>query len=265
MALIVLLYKISAALENGNFVIGVFLDLSKAFDTVDHSILLEKLDFYGIKGVTYKWFEDYFSERKPYVTYNGITSDMEVIKCGVPKGSILGPLLFLLYINDLSMVSNACFPILFADDTNIFITGKSIDEMCTKMNDELDKIQSWLNCNKLSLNVLKTHFMIFTPRNKCIDCTHLRINDTSIQSVYVTKFLGVLIDSKLNWKNHIDYICKKIAKRIGILLKARKKLHRSSLISLYYSFAYPYLIYCNHVWGHSYKTNLEPIVLMQKN
>ena len=264
MALIVLLDKISAALENGDFVIGVFLDFSKAFDTVDHNILLEKLDFYGIKGVTYKWFEDYLSERKQYVTYNGITSDMEVIKCGVPQGSILGPLLFLLYINDLAMVSNACFPILFADDTNIFITGKCIDEMCTKMNDELDKIQSWLNCNKLSLNVFKTHYMIFTPRNKCIDGTDLRINDTSIQRVYVTKFLGVLIDSKLNWKNHIDYICKKIAKCIGILLKARKKLHRSSLISLYYSFAYPYLIYCNHVWGNSYKTNLEPIVLMQK-
>ena len=146
------------------------------------------------------------------------------------------------------MVSNACFPILFADDTNIFIIGKSIDETCTKMNDELDKIQSWLNCNKLSLNVSKTYYMIFVPRNKCIDGTDLRIIDTSIQRVYVTKFLWVLIDSKLNWKKHIGYICKKIAKCIWILLKARKKLHRSSLISLYYSFAYPYLIYCNHVW-----------------
>ena len=94
MALIVLLVKISAALENWDFVIGVFLDFSKAFDIVDHNILLEKLDFYGIKGVTYKWFEDYLWERKQYVTYNGITSDMEVIKCGVPQGSILGPLLF---------------------------------------------------------------------------------------------------------------------------------------------------------------------------
>ena len=209
MALVVLLDKISAALKNGDFVIGLFRDFSKAFDTVDHSILLEKLDFYGIKGVTCKWFEDYLSERKQYVTYNGITSDMEVIKCGVPQGSILGPLLFLLYINDLAMVSNASFPILFADDTNIFITGKCIDGMCTKINDELDKIQSWLNCNKLSLNVLKTHYIIFTPRNKCIDGTELRINDTSIQRVYVSKFVGVLIDSKLNGKNHIDYICKK--------------------------------------------------------
>ena len=264
MALIVLLDKISAALDNGDYVIGVFLDFSKAFDTVDHKILLQKLDFYGIKGVTYNWFEDYLRERKQYVTYNAITSDMEVIKCGVPQGSILGPLLFLLYINDLATVTNACFPILFADDTNVFITGKSMEEMCTKMNDELEKIQGWLNCNKLSLNVLKTHYMLFASRNKCINDADIRINNISIQRVYVTKFLGVLIDSKLNWKNHIDYICKKVAKCIGILLKARKNLHRSSLISLYYSFAYPYFIYCNHVWGNSYKTNLEPIVLMQK-
>ena len=234
MALIVLLDKISAALDNGDYVIGVFLDFSKAFDTVDHKILLQKLDFYGIKGVTYNWFEDYSRERKQYVTYN-------------------------------ATVSNACFPILFADDTNIFITGKSIEEMCTKMNDELEKIQGWLNCYKLSLNVLKTHYMLFAHRNKCINDADIRINNISIQRVYVTKFLGVLIDSKLNWKNHIDYICKKIAKCIGILLKARKKLHRSSLISLYYSFAYPYFIYCNHVWGNSYKTHLEPIVLMQKS
>ena len=182
-----------------------------------------------------------------------------------PQWSILGPLLFLLYINDLATVSNACFPILFADNTSIFISGKGMEEMCTKTNDELDKIQSWLNRNKLLLDVLKTHYMIFTPRNKSIDDADVKIYNTSIQRVYVTKFLGVLIDSKLNRKNHIDYICKKIAKCARILLKARKKLHRCSFISVSYSFAYPYLIYCNHVRGNTYKTNLEPIVLMQKS
>ena len=127
-----------------------------------------------------------FKRRKQYVTDNGITSDMEVIKCGVPEGSILGPLLFLFYINDLATVSNAHFTILFPDDTNIFITGKGIEEMCTDMNDELDKIQSWLNCNKLSLNVLKTHYIILTPRNVCINGSDIRID-------------------------HSNYICKKIS------------------------------------------------------
>ena len=124
MALIVLIDKISEALENGDCVIGIFLDFSKAFDTVDHSILLQKLSFYGIEGVTLSWFENYLSNRKQYVTYNGIKSKTEKVNCGVPQGSILGPLLFLIYINDLSTVSEACMSILFADDTNMFFYGK---------------------------------------------------------------------------------------------------------------------------------------------
>ena len=169
MALIVLMDHISEALDRGECVIGVFLDFSKAFDTVDHSILKMKLNKYGIKGTQLKWFEDYINDRKQYVTYNNSAkSKSQTIKCGVPQGSILGPLLFLIYINDLSTVSEACLPILFADDTNIFITGKNIDVMCQQLNDDLEKIQEWLCCNKLSFNVLKTHYMIFSPRNKII-------------------------------------------------------------------------------------------------
>ena len=140
---------------------------------------------------------------------------------------------------------------------------KSIEEIWTKMNDELNKIQSWLNSNKLSLSMLKTPYMVFTPRNKCTNDADVKINDASFQRVYVSKFLGVLVDSKLNWKNYIDHICKKLAKWNSA--ECKKKMLRSFLISLYYSFAYPYLIYCNHVWGNIYKTNTDPIVLMQKN
>ena len=113
MALIALIDKISEALENGDCVIGIFLDFSKAFDTIDHSILLQKLSFYGIQGVILSWFENYLSNRKQYVTYNGIKSKTEKVNCGVPQGSILGLLLFLIYINDLSTVSEACMSILF--------------------------------------------------------------------------------------------------------------------------------------------------------
>ena len=182
---------------------------------------------------------------------------MEVIKCGVPKGSILGPFLVLLYIYDLATVSNACFPIVFADDTNIFVTRKSIEEMCTKMNDELEKIQGWLICDKLSLNVLKAHYVLFAPRSKCINDADIRLTDTSIQRACdkVSRCLNWF--HKIKLENHIDYICKKIANCIGIMLRAIKELYRSSLISLYYSFAYPYFIYSNYVWGTSYETNLE--------
>ena len=184
MALIVLIDKISEALENGDCVIGIFLDFSKAFDTVDHSILLQKLSFYGIQGVTLSWFENYLSNRKQYVTYNGIKSKTEKVNCGVPQGSILGPLLFLIYINDLSTVSEACMSILFADDTNMFFTGNNLQTVAKEINEDLIKVQEWLYCNKLSVNVLKTHYMIFTSRNKCVSDVDIRINNVQIERVY---------------------------------------------------------------------------------
>ena len=263
MALMMLVDKISEALDKGEMVIGVFLDFSKAFDTVDHDILIEKMNIYGIRGIYNQWFRDYLSNRKQFVTYNKFQSESSAIKCGVPQGSILGPLLFLLYINDLSTVSSALLSILFADDTNMFISGRNIQGMCDQMNSDLKVIENWLYCNKLSLNVLKTHYMIFTPR-KIVEDINLYVNNTPIQRVYVTKFLGVQIDSKLSWKSHIDYICKKLSKCVAIFAKARRKLPKSCLISLYYSIAYPYFIYCNHVWGNNYSAVLKKLVLVQK-
>ena len=147
-------------------VIGVFLDFSKAFDTVDHKIILQKLEMYGVNGASLKWFESYLSESTQYVTYNSVKYARERVNCGVPQGSILGPLLFLLYINDLSSVSEYCYSVLFADDTNVFISGENVNVLCSRLNEELEDIREWLCCNKLSLNVSKTHYMLFTPRKK---------------------------------------------------------------------------------------------------
>ena len=156
------------------------------------------------------------------------------IDCGVPQRSILGPLLFLLYINDLSTVSESCFSILFADDTNMCIAGKDIQDMCHKFNEDLTKIQEWLCCNELSLDVSKTHYMVFTPKNTFFNDVNVMINNEKIERVYVTKFLGLQIDAQLNWKRHIEYTCKKLSKCIGILAKQRKVLYKSCLINLYY-------------------------------
>ena len=164
LALIYLIDKISNSLENGEYVLGVFLDCSKAFNTVNHEILFEKLEMYGVRGIALNWFKSYLKNRYQYVVYNGERSDKKRITCGVPQGSILGPLLFLLYINDLANVSEKLFALLFADDSNMFLSGKNVDELVNSMNIEMEKVTDWLNVNKLSLNLKKTHYMIFRGR-----------------------------------------------------------------------------------------------------
>ena len=161
MALSILVDKVINSIDKGKYFMGLFLDFSKAFDTVDHEILLDKLDKYGIRGVCKNWITSYLSNRSQYVSFNSRNSTSSKIICGVPQGSIMGALLFILYVNDIVNVSNVLFPILFADDTNVFIDGHNLSDMCDIMNSEMGKLIIWLNINKLSLNVEKTHYMIF--------------------------------------------------------------------------------------------------------
>ena len=265
MALIALTNKLISALDNGDVCVGIFIDFRKAFDTVNHEILLDKLYSYGIRGVAHDWFQSYLTDRKQCVEYDNVTSSIVDMKCGVPQGSNLGPLLFLIYINDLALVSPDLFAILFADDSNFFCTGPKLSEVIDVVNRELQSVVDWLNCNKMSLNIEKTHFMIFKPkRKKVVMCSDIMINGIKIDEVKYTKFLGVTIDSDLSWKNHIDSICSKIAKNIGILTKARSIFRTDTMQSLYYCFIYPYISYCIHVWGSTFQTYLNKILLLQK-
>ena len=141
--------KLIKSIERGNYVIGVFLDFPKAFDTVNHSILLDKLYHYGIRGNTLKWFQSYLTQRKQYITYDSTPSSIKPINCGVPQGSILGPLLFLIYINDLSNVCKYTMPILFGDDSNIFASSDGIQVLQSQINEDLNNIAIWLKVNKL--------------------------------------------------------------------------------------------------------------------
>ena len=154
--------KISSIIDRREHTVGIFLDLSKAFDTVNFDILFDKLEHYGIRGIALNWI----SRRSQFVQFKEHCSNYYSIKCGVPQGSILGPLLFLLYINDLSNVSNILDIILFVDDTNIFFSHRDQNYLVKTINSEMNKLTEWFKCNKLSLNAKKSSFMIFQPRQK---------------------------------------------------------------------------------------------------
>ena len=204
MALLELVDKLSAAIDDKLITIGVFIDLAKAFDMVDHKILIVKLEHYGIRGVAHDWFRSYLTNRQQYVTINKFQSKCSRIACGVPQGSILGPILFLLYINDLNDVSHWLQSIMFADDTNLFHTGKALDEVEMQMNCKLAKVDEWFKANLLSLNVGKTSYILFG--NKKHPDIKIFMQNSSLIRQYHTKFLGFILSSNFKWNKHIEII-----------------------------------------------------------
>ena len=211
MALMVLMNNLISSLERGEIVFGEFFDFSKAFDTVDHVILLTKLEHYGVRGCALAWFQSYLTDRKEFVTYNGVASSTKHVSCGVPQGSILGRLLFLIYINDLCLVCKNTLPVLFADDTNLFKSHQDLAHIEKVLNEELKSISLWLRVNKLSLNVKKRPISVFFLNEKFYRPFKLLINNQAIGEVNNTKFLGVIIDQKINWNDHINYAAGKVS------------------------------------------------------
>ena len=263
-ALLELIENITSNTDKKCVTLGVFIDLKKAFDTIDHTLLIQKLEFYGLHGKASNWINSYLTNRKQYVQYDDVTySNISDVICGVPQGSILGPKLFILYINDMCNVSKLLNFTIFADDTNVFCSGTDIKKLCENMSNELDKLALWFDVNKLSLNVSKTNFMVFgNKRNLKNIC--VTINSITIDRVYETKFLGVYIDEHLNWKCHIKYLQTKLSRCIGILYKASFVISKLYLRKLYCALFLPYIMYCCEIWGNTYKTNLNCIVVLQK-
>ena len=201
--LISLTEKIKQTIDKGYLACGVFIDLKKAFDAVNHTILLQKLEHYGIRGISLQWFKSYLTDRKQYVSVCGNTFETLEIKCGVPQGSVLGPLV-LLYINDLAKVSRKLTFFLFADDTNIYNESSNILDIQKTVNKELRKVRKWLEANRLALNIDKTNFVIFhSPQNIPNDHVIIKFGRKKVNQETCVKFLGVLLDSSLSWRPHI--------------------------------------------------------------
>ena len=187
---------------------------------------------YGIRGNILKWFESYLADRSQYVTYDGIKSNTSFLNCGVPQGSILGPLLFIIFINDIFNVSELIFTVLYADDSGFLLGGENLENLITCLNNELKNITTWVKSNKLTLNVNKTHYMIFHRARLKLPHSHppLCINNSTLPKSQHFKYLGVLLVHTVSWIQHITYVKNKIAKGMGIMYKARRYLSKKVLL-----------------------------------
>ena len=236
------------SLNSGRYLLAVFLDFSKAFDTVNIDILLNKLNFSGVRGRAWNWLRSYLTGREQYVEISGVRSESTVVRAGVPQGSTLGPLLFNLYINDMPSSAERLRFVHFADDTTVFMTDDDLPRLVSDVNSELAKLDLWLQTNRLSLNISKTNFMIFSNRSKEL-LLPIKIRNVDINCVNCVKFLGVFIDDRLSFNSHINCVLSKVSKNVGVLSRVRKCVPDNVLRSLYFSLIYPYLIYGCQVWS----------------
>ena len=260
---------IEESIKKQNHVLGIFIDLSKAFDTIDHSTLLTKLDRYGIRGNANCLIKSYLSNRTQYTEVLNEKSENLIIRYGVPQGSVLGPLLFLLYINDIANSSDLGTFILFADDTNIFISGKTVEEAYKKGNKLLSCIKKYMILNKLHINMSKCCFVHFKPKaSKPVespDTLQLHIDGFPIKKTKATKFLGVVIDEQLSWGPHITALKRKLNYATATLNRIRDSVPKELHKDLYHTLFESHLTYCISVWGDAALFRTASIWLSQKH
>lgn len=263
-AIIELVDDVIDAIDSGKFMGGLFLDLKKAFDTLNHEILLRKLECYGIRGVANTVIKSYLTNRKQFVQIEDKRSSLAPINVGVPQGSNIGPLLFLLFINDLPRLNLNGKARLFADDTALFYPNKDIHSIITLMEKDLQTLNQYFNANLLSLNPSKTKYMIFRSIRR-LEPEHddPRLGPTVIEKVNCFKYLGIQLDPILSWINHIKVVEKRVSSYLGILWRVRLFVPRKILLKYYFAYIHSQLNYLISVWGRTASSHLVKLQTLQ--
>ena len=253
------------AMDNSKYTGAVFIDLRKAFDTVDHSILIKKMHNIGINNTACEWFRSYLTGRTCQTLINESLSSTRVLSCGVPQGSILGPLLFILYVNDLSKVIKSSNLKLYADDTVLYYSDTTVHEIESTLNSDLHILNNWMNGNKLSINYDKTVCMLIGSRHMLSkeNCLNVNLGTTKIKQVNNVKYLGVICDDQIKWNTHIDKMVKKIGQMVGFLGRLRIFLNESILKLIYKSIILPHFDYGDFIYGSASKYLTERLQKLQ--
>ena len=252
-------------LDDKMYNLSVLVDLTKAFDTVNLPTLFLKLQYFGIRGNSLHWIESYLQDRAQYVSIRGTNSPiLPLSRCGLPQGSVISPVLFLFYINDLPMTLPNSHVTLFADDTTISFSQKTVNLLNDRCNENLTILHNWCLSNRLTINATKTELFAVSNRNFSPNDIDVVLGDSRLDVKSDCKFLGVTLDSRLTFSNHTSQISNKISIYIGILYKIRKQLNTAAKMSFYYGLIYPSLNYNISVWGGAYATHSENLIKLQK-
>ena len=268
-ALLSMTQQIKETIDKGNIAVGVFVDFQKAFDTVNHKILLDKLEHYGVRGIANKWFSSYLSNRQQYVSVGNIKSNTSPISHGVPQGSVLGPLLFLVYINDLNKCIHFSTTRHFADDTNLLYIIDSHKfrnrNPTRKLNIDLKSLNQWLLANKISLNATKTELIYFRNKRTAKPTTKIILNGVKLIDTNQVKYVGITFDEYLTFERHIKLLNAKLKRANNLIAISRHYLLRKFLMQIYYGQFYSHLTYGCQLWGQNENAIEKTIVLQKKS
>ena len=264
-ALIQITEAIRKSIDDGNLACGVFIDLQKAFDTVNHKILINKLSYYGIRGTANDWFKSYLSNRTQYVSVNNYHSSNSPITHGVPQGSVLGPLLFLIYINDLNNAIKHSTTHHFADDTNLLFVNKSIKKINLSINEDLKLLCEWLRANRISLHTSKSEIILFrSVHSKISKHLNFRLSGQKVTLSTSVKYLGIHLDQHLTWENHLKTLKPKLARAAGMLAKIRHYVPADALNSIYFAIFNSHLNYGNQIWCQTKTEKTNQLARLQE-